>query len=446
MIELAVILLLLVFNGVFAMAEIAIVSAKKARLQQRAEKGSEGARLALQLAQNPERFLSTVQIGITLVGVLAGAFGGASLSGYVVPWLQAVPWLAGHAEQLAFGLVVAFITYLSLIIGELVPKSLALRNAEGIAAMMAAPMNWLSRVCGPLVWVLEFSTRTLMRVFGKAEAASGPTLAEVEVLVREGLVTGNVHHQESVMVEGVFDLRDMRAEEIMRPKPKVIFLHLDDTASSAAQHLSSTTQIIFPIYDESRDHVVGLVSLRDLYLAIAQGQDPKVSTLMHEPLFVSDNQPALTLVEELRKASLYAAMVTDEFGIVRGLVTLEDLVEEVVGDLGVHLDFQGDPELRQSAPDHWIVDGMMEIDAVMAAIPGLDAVVHAEKESFQTLAGLIMQHLERLPREGESFILGPFEFDVIDMDLQRIDKVCIRRLPESAAMLAKGAETVERSD
>lgn len=427
MIELAIILLLLVFNGVFAMAEIAIVSAKKARLQERAAGGSEGARLALQLAQNPERFLSTVQIGITMVGVLAGAFGGASLSGYVVPWLLAVPWLAGHADQIAFGLVVAFITYLSLIIGELVPKSLALRNAEGIACAMAAPMSWLSRIGHPLVWVLELSTRTLMRLFGRAEAPSGPTLAEVEVLVREGLITGSVHHQESEMVEGVFDLRDVRAEEIMRPKPKVIFLHIDDTATSAAQHLEGTRQIIFPVYDESRDHVVGIVSLRDLYLATAQGQDPKVSALMREPLFVSDNQPALTLLGELRKAPHYAAMVTDEFGIVRGLVTIEDLVEEVVGDLGAHLDPQGDPEIRQTAPDLWMVDGMMEIDAVTAAIPGLDVVVHAEKECFQTLAGLIVQHLERLPREGESFTLGEFQMEVIDMDRQRIDKVSIRR-------------------
>lgn len=429
MTELALIILLLVFNGLFAMAEIAIVSAKKGRLQELADKGSNGARLALKLAENPERFLSTVQIGITLVGVLAGAFGGASLSGYLEPWLRSVPWLAEYAEDLSFGLVVAFITYLSLIIGELVPKSLALRNAEGIACWMAAPMQWLSRVGSPLVWVLELSTRTLMRFFGKAEIQSGPTRAEVKVLVREGLVMGSVRHEESEMVEGVFDLRELRAEEIMRPKPRVVFVHQDDTAASVAEKLHDTRQIIFPVYDGSRDHVVGLVSLRDLYMATAQGKDPKVSELMHEPLFVSDNQPALTLLEELRKAPLYAAMVTDEFGIVRGLVTMEDLVEEVVGDLGGPLAKPGDAQIRQTAPDTWMVDGMMEIDPVTAAIPGLEAIVHAEEESFQTLAGLIVQHLERLPREGESFTMGEFHMEVVDMDRQRIDKVCIRKLP-----------------
>jgi putative hemolysin len=432
MLELFVILLLLIFNGVFAMAEIAIVSAKKSRLKDRADKGSHGARLALTLAENPERFLSTVQIGITLVGVLAGAYGGASLSAYVVPWLKWIPWLAGSEEEVAFALVVAFITYLSLIIGELVPKSLALRNAEGIACAMAAPMNWLSRAGKPLVWLLELSTRAFMRFFGKAETPSGPTRAEVEVLVREGLITGSMHHEESDLVEGVFDLRDLRAEEVMRPKPKVVFLHMEETASSVASKLEDTRQSVFPVYDDTRDQVLGLVSLRDLYLATARGQSPKVSELMREPLFVSDNQPALTLLEELRQAPHYAAMVTDEFGIVRGLVTIDDLVEEVVGDLGHHSEKHGEILIRQSGPDTWMVDGGMEIDPVIEAIPGLDDVVNAEEESFQTVAGLILQHLERLPREGESFAIGSFEFEVIDMDRQRIDKVCIRRKAPAA--------------
>jgi putative hemolysin len=433
MTELVLIIILLVFNGVFAMAEIAIVSARKARLQQRADKGSAGAALALKLAENPERFLSTVQIGITLIGVLAGAFGGASLAGYVVPWVESIPALAANAEQIAFGLVVAFITYLSLIIGELVPKSLALRNPEAIAAFMAAPMNLLSRVGSPLVWVLELSTRALMRFFGKSEAPSGPTRAEVKVLVREGLIAGSVRHDESDMVEGVFDLREVRAEEIMRPKPKVVFVHINDTATSVAEKLGNTRQIIFPVFDDSRDHVVGLVSLRDLYLATAHGKNPAVSELMCEPLFVSDNQPALSLLEELRKAPLFAAVVADEFGIVRGLVTIEDLVEEVVGDLGGPSTKSDDPQLRQTAPDSWMVDGMMEIDPVTEAIPGLEELVYAEEESFQTLAGLIVHHLERLPREGESFTMGQFHFEIVDMDLQRIDKVLIRRIPTDTA-------------
>ena len=430
MTELLLIVLLLILNGVFAMAEIAIVSAKKARMMERAEKGSSGAKLALKLAENPERFLSTVQIGITLVGVLAGAFGGASLAGYVTPWLKEIPWLAGHEEQVAFGLVVAFITYLSLIIGELVPKSLALRNAEGIACAMAGPMDWLSRVGSPLVWVLELSTRALMTFFGKSQAPSGPTTAEVEVLLREGLVTGNVRYEESELVGGVFDLRELKAEEIMRPKPKVIFLHVNDTAASAAEALGDgVRQVVFPVYDESRDHVVGMVSLRALFLSVAGGKTPAVSELMREPVFVSDNQPALTLLEELRNAPHHAAVVTDEFGIVRGMVTIEDLAEEIVGDLTANRqDGSSTAQVRENGPQSWLADGMTEIDVVITVIPGFEVVANAENDAFQTLAGFIMQHLERLPREGEKFTVGDFEIEIIDMDRQRIDKVSVRRV------------------
>jgi len=439
MTELLLILLLLVFNGVFAMAEIAIVSAKKARMLERAEKGSAGARLALKLAENPERFLSTVQIGITLVGVLAGAFGGASLAGYVTPWLKEVPFLAEHAEEVAFGLVVAFITYLSLIIGELVPKSLALRNAEGIACLMAGPMDWLSRAASPLVWLLELSTRTLMRLFGKSPAQSGPTTAEVEVLLREGLITGNVRHEESELVEGVFDLRELKAEEIMRPKPKLVFLHVDDSAASVAEELGEgVRQVVFPVYGETRDHVEGMVSLRALFLSVAAGRTQKVSELMREPVFVSDNQPALTLLEELRKASHHAAMVTDEFGIVRGMVTIEDLAEEVVGDLKTNRPDTSSPlQVRETSPGMWMADGMTEIDAINAAITGFEAVANAEDDAFQTLAGFIMQHLERLPREGEKFTVGGFEIEIIDMDRQRIDKVSLRRLPSDSSIATR---------
>jgi putative hemolysin len=439
MTELLLIVLLLVFNGVFAMAEIAIVSAKKARMLERAEKGSAGARLALKLAENPERFLSTVQIGITLVGVLAGAFGGASLAGYVTPWLKEVPFLAEHAEEVAFGLVVAFITYLSLIIGELVPKSLALRNAEGIACLMAGPMDWLSRAASPLVWLLELSTRTLMRLFGKSPAQSGPTTAEVEVLLREGLITGNVRHEESELVEGVFDLRELKAEEIMRPKPKLIFLHVDDSAASVAEELGEgVRQVVFPVYGETRDHVEGMVSLRALFLSVAAGSTQKVSELMREPVFVSDNQPALTLLEELRKASHHAAMVTDEFGIVRGMVTIEDLAEEVVGDLKTNRPDTPSPlQVRETSPGMWMADGMTEIDAINAAITGFEAVANAEDDAFQTLAGFIMQHLERLPREGEKFTVGGFEIEIIDMDRQRIDKVSLRRLPSDSSIATR---------
>lgn len=431
MTELFIILVLLVFNGVFAMAEIALVSSRKARLQQRATEGDKGAALALKLAKQPEQFLSTVQVGITLVGVLSGAFGGASLAGYVRPFIEVIPALAEQADEIAFGIVVAFITYLSLIIGELVPKNLALRNPEGIAAFMAAPMRWVSLLATPLVWLLGFSTRLVMRLFGAAPEISGPTPDEVQVLVREGMITGGFRQEEGDMVEGVFDLREVLAEEVMQPKPRVLFLQVDQTSEHYWAQIAVSRQTVFPVFENSRDEIAGLVSLRDLYVMTVSGKAQPLRAIMHPPVFVSENQPALGLLATLRKSSLGAALVTDEFGTIRGLVTLEDLVEEVVGDLRMIPRSDGElAGMRPSGDSAWLADGAAEIDTIIEKLPDLAEVILAEKEPFQTLAGYIVHFLDRLPSEGESFIAGAFTFEIIDLDRQRIDKVLIRRNPK----------------
>ena len=430
MFEVIIILILLVCNGVFAMTEIALVSARKGRLKQLAGEGSAGARQALKLLENPERFLSSVQIGITLVGVLSGAFGGAALSGYIVPWVASVPILAPFAEKIAFGIVVTGITYLSLVIGELVPKGIALRHSEKIAVTMAPPMALLAKVGSPLVWLLELSTRVLMRLLGGAgDMPSGPTREEVRVLVREGIVTGTVDEHESDMVDGVFDLRMVLAEEIMRPKPKVVFLRMDEAPAQFWPRVAASRQTVFPIHEGSRDEISGLVSLRDLFANAASGKQRPLAELLTPPIFVSENQPALSLMETLRGSPLGAALVADEFGTIRGLITLEDLVEEIVGDLRPGTHGTEATSFRASGKDTWIVDGLMEIDDVIEQLPELEEVVEREHEPFQTLAGYIVHRLDRLPSEGESFREGCFEFEVVDMDRQRIDKVLIRRLP-----------------
>ncbi len=434
MIEFLIILLLLVGNGVFAMTEIALVSARKGRLKQLAEEGSSGARQALKLLENPERFLSTVQIGITLVGVLSGAYGGAALSGYLQPWIAAIPPLTPFADKIAFGIVVTGITYLSLVIGELAPKGIALRHAEAIAVSMAPPMALLSKVARPLVRVLEWSTRILMRLSGGSGGVqSGPTREEVQVLVREGIITGTVAENESDMVEGVFDLRMVLAEEIMRPKPKVLFLRMDETLAQIRGRVAASSQTVFPVHEGSRDEISGLVSLRDLFSNAASTTPRPLAELLTPPVFVAENQPALSLLDTLRASPLGAALVADEFGTIRGLITLEDLVEEIVGDLRPGVPGHENASLRASGKDAWIVDGLMEIDDVIAHLPELEEIVEREHEPFQTLAGYIVNRLDRLPVEGETFQAGAFEFEVIDMDRQRIDKVLIRRLPPEAA-------------
>lgn len=440
MIEVLIILILLIGNGVFAMTEIALVSVRKARLKQLADEGSQGAKAALRLLENPERFLSSVQIGITLVGVLSGAFGGAALAGRIEPWIAGIPLLEAHAPKIALGVVVTIITYLSLVIGELVPKGVALRHAEVIAVTMAPPMALLAKVSRPVVHVLELSTRILMRFFGgSGKIQSGPTREEVQVLVREGIVTGTVDENESEMVEGVFDLRMVLAEEIMRPKPKVLFLHREETFSQIWSRVAASQQTVFPVHEGSRDEICGMVSLRELFTNLASGRQKPLAELLSPAIFVSENQPALSLMDTLRASPLGAALVTDEFGTIRGMITLEDLVEEIVGDLRPGSIGHDTAKIRPSGSDAWIIDGLMEIDDVVEHLPDLEEVVEREREPFQTLAGYIVNRLDRLPAEGETFRAGSFEFEVVDMDRQRIDKVLIRRLPAEAASLEEAA-------
>lgn len=428
MLEIIIILALLVLNGVFAMAEIALVSVKRSRLQQWAKEGNRSARTALELTENPERFLSTVQIGITLVGVFSGAFGGASLGKYLAPWLEGLPLLGLSPQSVAFVIVVILITYFSLIIGELVPKGLALRSPEKIALTMAYPMAWLSRAARPLVWLLESSTRLLLNAMGAKNATlQGPSREDVQVLVREGLITGGFQPEENAMVTGVFDLQEIHAEEIMLPRPKVTFLPADATHEEVWQRIRHSKQTVFPLYEGSRDHICGFVSIRSLYGSLWQhDKHVLMRTLMEPAAYVVENQPALKLMETLRATTLGAALVTDEFGTIRGLITIEDIIEEVMGDYRKQpLDA---PRIKELHADQWLADGMTEIDDILTAFPELENAVEHEDEAFQTLAGFIFHQLDRLPEEGESFEIAGLRLLIADMDHQRIDKVIITRL------------------
>jgi len=430
-IEILVIFSLLVLNGVFAMAEIALISARRSRLKLLSDSGKSGAKLALKLGENPERFLSTVQVGITLISVLSGAFGAEILAPYVKPWIEQIPWpwLSVRADETAFVIVVVLITYFSLVIGELVPKGLALRFPESIASAMARPMDFLSGVTKPLVSFLELSTKLVLKLFGKRpEGDESASVADVEVILREGIVTGTVHQEESEMVEGVFDLREVLAEEVMQPRPRVLFFPGNAVPESYWPQVASTNQTVFPIFEENRDSVIGLVSLRMLFANLASPRPKPLREICVEPLFVSETQSALSLLDTLRHSKLGAALVADEFGTVRGLITLEDLIEEVVGELRPG-DMEKDrPAIREAADGSWLADGLVEVDTVEEAIPGFYELTEAEKEPFQTLAGYIVHRLDRLPSEGESFVAGGFEFEIVDMDRQRIDKVAIRRV------------------
>jgi putative hemolysin len=434
--ELLLILVLLVINGVFAMTEIAIVSARRTRLKQRAEEGDSRARVALELAAEPNRFLSTVQIGITMVGVFAGAYGGQTLAAPVAAALKDWPLIGPHASAVAFGLVILGLTYLSLVIGELVPKRLALLLPEQIACFMAKPMAALARFSSPVVWLLSYSTDALLKLFGlQGSKEQGVTREDVTVLVREGMITGALPQQEGDMLEGVFDLGELTAGDVMTPKPLVVFLQKGDQHEQVWPRIVASNHVYFPVYDETRDRVVGIVSLKSIYANVSAGVSAKISDLMVEPFYVPLNQPALKTLEAMRQARKTVALVSDEFGSVSGMVTVADIFEKVVGDFPQELT-RHEPKARALEAGKWMVDGMLDFESLTRLIPEITpAPGEEEEDEYQTVSGFVVHRLQRIPREGDSFVWSGYRFEVIDMDRQRIDKVQVVRQESLAETL-----------
>jgi len=422
--EVAIIFVLLIANGVFAMAEIAVVSSKKARLRRLAEQGSVNAKVALELAESPNRFLATVQIGITLVGIFAGAFGGATLAAKLAVPIGQVSFLAPYAEEIAFGVVVAVITYFSLVLGELVPKRFGLSNPERIAMMIARPMNWLSKFAGPVVSFLGTSTEALLRLLGfKPEKEATVSEEEVRVMMQEGLRAGAFNHVESQIVHSALELDQLPLRDIMTSRIKVIWLNQDDPHDQIWHKIAVSNHSHFPVYEGNRDHTVGVVSVKAIYASLAARGVVNIKELMIPPLVVPETQTVLQLVETFKQSGKHIALVTDEFGGIVGLVTLNDVMEAVVGEFPS----QGDrarPEARKRDDGSWLIDGMMDLEAVEKVLPGFKFGGAAYAE-YQTLAGFVVKTLGRVPHEGETFEAQGYTFEVLDMDRHRVDKVLV---------------------
>ena len=433
--EVFVIFLLLVGNGVFAMAEIAMVSARKARLRLLAGRGDARAKVALELAESPNRFLSTVQIGITLVGILAGAFGGATIAGKLAGGIEGVVWLAPYAQPIGLAIVVLCITYFSLVLGELVPKRIALGNPEGISLLVAKPMHALSIFAGPVVKFLSISTDGLLRLLGvKPEQEVAVTEEEVKVLMQEGLRAGAFQKVESEIVESVLGLDQLTARDILTPRPKVIWLNQADPHEQIWHKIVVSGHSFFPVYEGDRDHVVGVVSVKAIYANLAAGVGVRLKDLMVPPLVVPATQNLLQLVETFKRSGKHLALVADEFGAIVGLVTLIDVMEAIVGDFPSPHE-RARPAVVPRPDGSWLIDAMIEIERVEQALPGFKVEAGAGKE-YQTLAGFVVKRLGRLPKEGETFEEQGYILEVLDMDRHRVDKVLIT--PVKAATRAVG--------
>ncbi len=425
--EILIILVLILANGVFAMSEIAVVAAKKVRLQQRAEDGDERARAALALAHDPNQFLSTVQVGITLVGVLAGAYGGATIAHTVAVPIGTVPSLAPYAEGIALAFVVAIITYLSLIVGELVPKRIALNHPETIAAWVARPMLWLSRIGGPAVAILTISTNLVLRVFGiKGQAEPHLTEDEIKALISQGAETGVLEAAEETIVQRVFELGDTRVAGIMTPRPDIDWIDVDATADELRDFLASHSHTQFVVCQGGLDNVLGIVRSADLLPHAFKNSRIELKTLTREALFVPDSMPVVQLLESFRSSHKHVALVMDEYGAVEGLVTVTDLLTAIVGDLpGSASEAVGAFVAR--ADGSWLVDGSAPIEDVVERF-ALEALPEDEAGTYHTMGGFAMARLGRVPKTADRFEWGGTRFEVVDMDGRRIDKVLVQKL------------------
>jgi putative hemolysin len=423
--EIIFILLLLLANGLFAMAEIAVVTSRKARLKSMADGGDRGSRLALALANAPGKFLSTVQVGITFVGVLASALGGARISDRLAEFFKKIPALENYADILALVIIVGVITYLSVIIGELVPKRIALNNPERIASTLAPPMFGLAKFFSPLVNLLNLSSNFLMASMGIRKAKeSVVSEEEVRVLIDEGLSAGIFKKAEKEMVESVFELDELTAGDLMTPRARMIWLSIDDTDEENWRRIAGSGHSHFPVYQETRDNVTGMVSVKSLWANLSLAGRVELRALVTTPLYVPTAMPVSKLIEEFKKSGKHIALVVDEFGGLQGLVTLNDVMMAIVGNLPER-EQRHEPKAFLRQDGSWLIDAMLDIDETKKSL-GIDEDLPGEDiNRYSTLGGFILSQLGHIPREGEKFHWDRFDFEVIDMDRQRIDKVLV---------------------
>jgi putative hemolysin len=424
--ELLILVLLVLLNGVFALSEMAIVSSRKPRLKAMADSGNSGAKTALRLIDDPSKLLSTVQIGITGIGVIAGAYSATSLSDDLTPWIASLhPAILPYAEAIAFGLVIVFTTVLSLVLGELIPKRIALTAPETLAATMAPLMALTETAASPLVWVLRTVTESIIRLFGlNRTRQEDVTEEELQSLIVEGEKAGVIEEEERDMIQSVMRLGDRSVKAIMTPRTEVIWLDPETSREELLKEIVDSGHSRFPVANGDADKIVGVVQTKELLAHLAQTGNIDLRAVMHPPVFVPETMPVLKLLEAMRGNPVRMVIVSDEYGGVLGLVTAADLLESIAGDDALSIDEGVAPPVQRD-DGSWLIDGMMPVDEFeqLVGVRGLD-----EEEGYSTVAGLVMHLLRALPKEGDRIEREPLAFEVIDMDGRRIDKVLVRKV------------------
>ena len=423
-IQLSIILILIIGNGVFAMYELAMISARRFYLQQKAEEGSSSAKEALELVQFPNRMLSTVQIGISLIGIFSGVFGGAELSKSVSPLIRNIPFLEPYADAAALALVTLVITYLSLVVGELVPKRLALSNPEKISIALAKPMKALSILASPFVSLLSASTDLGVRILGVKPKKELPvSQEEIKLLIRKGTRFGVFEAAEEDIVRSVFRFGDRDVDQIMTPHTEITWLDIKTPPDEMIPVVLHSRFTQFPVAKGHLDNVKGILLARELLAAKLENEPINLKNMLHPPLYLPENTSALDALEKIKNSDLLSALVIDEFGGVIGMVTLFDILESIVGEIPVSEE-RLDPMIVHRPDGSYLLDGLLQVDELKELLD-LDELPDEERSNYQTLGGMVMSYLGEVPISGQSFVWENNKFEVMDMDGNRVDKVLV---------------------
>lgn len=437
--DLLIILFLTLANGLFVMSELAIVSARKVRLLQAANQGDTKARAALRLAEQPNNFLAIVQVGITLIGIASGAFGEQALTRRLEPFFRSIAFLQPYSQPLSFGIAILTLTYLTLIVGELVPKRLALNSPEAIAGWAAVPMSLMAKAAAPIVYLLSASTNLAVRLLGIRPSDEPPvTEEEIRVMIEQGTEAGMFEQAEEDIMKRVFRLGDRRISSLMTPRLEITWIDLEDSIEEIQRQMMDSSHARFPVCQGGLDHLLGVVQTYDLLVTLMSGQPLDFTTSLQTPVFVPESTRALKVLELFKQTGTQIAFVVDEYGVIQGLVTLTDVLQAIVGDIPT-VEELAEPQAVQRDDGSWLLDGMLPIYQFKEILHIEDQELPGEQRgSYQTLGGFVVMYLGRIPTAADSFEWDTLRFEVMDMDGNRVDKVLVGAVnPDQTTQLSQ---------
>lgn len=420
MMEILIIFGLILLNGVFAMAEIALVSARKARLEAQANRGDEKAREALRLANHPDNFLSTVQIGITLIGILNGIFSGEKIKDSLVQFFSSYELTQHYSNALATAVVVILVTYFSLVLGELVPKRIGLSNPEGIAKSLAAPMRIITYITYPFIWLLTRSSSILIKVFNIRRKDTGVTEEEIKAIISEGTEQGTIEEAEQEIIERVFHLGDRNITSLMTHRSDIVWIDINSKVGEIKQFSDDQVHSVYPVCDGNVDNVKGVVSLKDVFRV---SKDTSIKEVIRPAFYVPENNSAYQLLEKFKAHKTHYAFIVDEYGTLQGIITLNDILEAIVGDISEP--HEEDYEIVKREDGTYLIDAQIPYYDFLSYFNKTAWMDEGEQEEFDTLAGFILHHMERIPVTGDKMEYRGFNFEIVDMDGHRIDKLLV---------------------